>query len=147
MSFAVSPSPRPLSGSSLVIEVRVQVGFGSQMSVTVTVAQTWASLWFGGHSTSRSSTTVITGGVVSTTLMVALHGALFPNESVAVKVIRCEPTSRQAGASLERVGAESQLSVADAAAKKPVSCGSSLGVPQCDEHSTVMFEGQVRTSR
>jgi hypothetical protein len=68
MSSGVSPSPRPSSGSSLVIDLSRTTGAASHESSTVTVAVISASRWLGGHRVDGSSTTVTVGGVVSATV-------------------------------------------------------------------------------
>src|SRR5262245_50563336 len=73
MSSAVSPSPRPLSGSLLVIETSRIVGAASQTSVAVTEAVTVWSLWFGGQSSSGDTETVSWGAPVSDTVTVVMH--------------------------------------------------------------------------
>src|SRR6266403_4734771 len=57
MSFGSSPSPRPLSGSLLVIDSKVTAGFASQPSLVSSVAVIWTSLWFGGQRVSGDSET------------------------------------------------------------------------------------------
>src|SRR5262245_12948972 len=110
MSFGVSPSPRPLSGSSLVIEVSTTVGFGSHTSVTTSVAVMSAILWLGGHSASRLSDSAMVGGVVSTTVTLAVHCALLVDPSVAVNVTVVAPCGKNVGASLVMVGLPSHAS-------------------------------------
>ncbi len=65
MSLAVSPSPRPLSGSLEVMESRVTAGCGSWSSVTVTVATTSTMRWLGGQRAVGERVTVSCGGVRS----------------------------------------------------------------------------------
>ena len=47
ISFGLSPSPRPLSGSLLVTEISVNPASPARASSTVTDAVTVTSLWFG----------------------------------------------------------------------------------------------------
>lgn len=49
-SGAMSPSPRPLTGSLLVSEVMLQTGVAVQLSVALAVTATATILWSGGQS-------------------------------------------------------------------------------------------------
>src|SRR4029434_8146545 len=98
MSFTVSPSPVPLSGSLLVTEVRTKVGDGVQTSDTTTLAAMSASVLFGGQSGSGLTLAAIVGGWVSATVIVATHCLEFDEASVAVNVTFVGPTGRKLGA-------------------------------------------------
>src|SRR5690242_12363249 len=131
MSFAVSPSPSPLSGSLLVIETSWKVGLGSHTSATDTVALMVCILWFGGHSTVRSSTTEIVGGWVSWTVTVREQLEALPAPSVAVNVIVVvAPVAKHAGgAECVITGAVGQLSVAVAPFRNVWIAGSDTATP------------------
>src|SRR5260370_37089421 len=77
-------SLRALAGSSLVTLTIFQV-VASHVSVTCAKTRTFTHLSLGGQSTFGSAATlVITGGVVSTTLMTVPHEAVLPPESLTV---------------------------------------------------------------
>src|SRR5262249_51884361 len=67
MSWGLSPSPRPLSGSLLVIDTSRMTGLASQVSVATIVTVIATSLWFEGKSCAGDTLTDRFGGVVSTT--------------------------------------------------------------------------------
>src|SRR5438477_11140160 len=70
ISFAVSPSPRPLSGSLLVTLMILQLPATLPEHESLAKAATeieWYA-WFGGQSTDSLAVAVTTGGVVSTTV-------------------------------------------------------------------------------
>src|SRR5262245_19886123 len=136
MSFAVSPRPRPLSGSLLVIESSFTVGFGSHMSVTVIVAVIGTSLWSGGQSDVGDSLTLSVGGVVSTIVTDCVAALLFCDSSVAVHVTLVVPRPNSAGASFVSTGEASHTSVAAAVPR-------ATGVPFGPVHSAVTAAGAL----
>src|SRR5215471_10767954 len=136
MSCAVSPSPRPLSGSLLVIETSRTVGFGSQISLTVIDAVICASLWFGGHSVVGDSVTVSFGGVVSTIFTVCVAVPLFVDASMAVHVTVVLPRLKEDGALFVSTGAASHTSLALAVPR-------TTDVPVGPVHSAVTAAGAV----
>src|SRR5438105_1309598 len=83
ISFTVSPSPRPLSGSFEVAE-QVTAGLGSQTSIELLLMLTATSLWFGGQSEAGDGARVSTGALVSTMVTLVLQPDLFPLPSVAL---------------------------------------------------------------
>src|SRR6266403_997670 len=94
MSFGSSPSPRPLSGSLLVIDSKVTAGFASQPSLVSSVAVIWTSLWFGDQRVSGDSETRNVGehsGGECTVSGAALLVAL-PAELLAT-TLNCAPLS------------------------------------------------------
>src|SRR5687768_2175261 len=123
-----------------VLSVKVITGAGSQLSVAVALPVTLGSLGV-LHWTVASAGQLITGAVVSTTLMVWTQELLLPAQSVAVQVrVITEVLGQAPGAVLSVkviTGAGSQLSVAVAL---PVTLGS-LGVL----HWTVASGGQLIT--
>src|SRR5262249_53527170 len=137
------PSPVPLSGSLLTIELRTKVGLGSQTSVTWTVAWMGTSLWFGGQSTDLSSAMSMSGGVGSFTVTVAMQVEALLAASFAVNVTGVVPSGKNAGALLVIAGVVSQTSVADTPAKNGASCGSLAAVPPAAEHSMTIFAGHT----
>src|SRR5262245_38737358 len=136
MSFGWSPSPRPLSGSLLVIESSRTVGLGSHLSVTVIVAVIVTSLWLGGQSTVGESWTVRSWGVVSTIFTCCVAWPTFLESSVADQVTVVVPSLKSWGASLSMSGAASQTSVA-------VALPMSTGVPAGPVHSACALAGAV----
>ena len=88
-------------------------------------------------STSTSSGTVKSGGVVSTTVTVMDFDTALPESSVAVKVTVVTPSGQIAGALLVMVTEASQISVADAV-KGTI-------VPASVACSTIILAGTVRT--
>src|SRR5687767_11638996 len=98
MSFAVSPSPSPLSGSLDVIDVSAKVGFGLQTSATLTLAAIETSLWFGGQRTFGLRVKLIVGAWVSATVTVAEQVLWFPVSSVALNCTTVGPRPKNAGA-------------------------------------------------
>src|SRR5688572_13059093 len=88
MSLGRSPSPRPSSGSSLVMDVSTNEASSSHRSSTVTVATMVTSLWLGGHSTVRFSSTVMMGGVVSSMVITTSSlSSSSPSETTRVTVV------------------------------------------------------------
>src|SRR4249920_2418481 len=145
MSPAVSPSPRPLSGSLDAIDVRTKLGFGLQTSLTVTLAAIGTSLWFGGQRTFGFRVNAIVGCWVSFTVTVAEQVLWFPLSSVALNCTTVAPRPKNAGA-LSMMGTlGSQTSVADTPAKNAASWASLAGTPRLPVHSTVTSEGQPMT--
>src|SRR5215218_9636125 len=136
MSPRVSPSPRPLSASLLVIETTRTVGFGSQTSLTVIDAVICASLWSGGHSVVGATVTVSFGGVVSTIFTVCVAMPLFLDSSMAVHVTVVLPRVKEDGASFVSTGAASQTSLALAVPR-------TTDVPVGPVHSAVTAAGAV----
>src|SRR5882672_4473859 len=86
MSFGSSPSPRPLSGSLLVIDTKVTAGFAPQPSLVSSVAVIWTSLWFGDQRVSGDSMTRKVGVPVSRTVTSVVAVAWRPPGSVTVNV-------------------------------------------------------------
>src|SRR6266852_8446007 len=95
-SFAVSPSPRPSSGSLLVAVVSVAPADPETPSTTEKVVVTATSLWFGGHSELGLAEQVTVGAVTSIlTVAVAIDPGpvpSFPTPSLAVQLISWVPS-------------------------------------------------------
>src|SRR5881394_2149083 len=64
MSFAASPSPRPLSGSLLVADFSTKPVGPDPPSVTTTETVTFTILWFGGHNSDGLAAQVENFGAV-----------------------------------------------------------------------------------
>jgi len=80
-------------GSLLLTEMISQIGEASHTSPTGTLTATETILWFGGHRISGLAVTgAILGGVVSTTITVELHSAVFPESSKALQPIEVSPS-------------------------------------------------------
>src|SRR5438105_1082779 len=94
MSLAVSPSPRPLSGS-LEVAVQVTAGRASQRSVAVRVRLMPTSLWLGGHSTLGDAASWRAGGVVSTIFTVVAQLDLLPARSTALQARVVVPRAKE----------------------------------------------------
>src|SRR5688500_5060692 len=93
MSLAVSPSPRPLSGS-LLVTLRIwqaSVPPESQLSDTVVLTVTVTILWLGGQRLDGLAVEDDVGACVSLTVMVCWQLAELPLESVADQVIVVVP--------------------------------------------------------
>src|SRR5947207_13230018 len=75
MSLAVSPSPKPLSGSLLVVECNTNPFEPDKASLTFTAVVTAARLWFGGHSTFGDALHIKVGGVLSMLIPVTVVDA------------------------------------------------------------------------
>src|SRR5262245_2515241 len=135
MSLAVSPSPSPLSGSSLVADVSTNVGLGSQTSLTLTCTWIVASLWLGGQSLVRSSVTSIAGSWVSCTVTLALQLPVLNESSVEEKVTVVSPSGKNPGALLPIVREASQMSEALAPDRNEGIGGSVARAPLLPVHS------------
>src|SRR5262249_52327406 len=141
----VSPSPRPLSGSLLVIEVSTNVGDGSHTSCTATAALMPISLWLGGQSRFGLTEALIDGGCVSATVTVETQFETLPESSATVKLTGVTPSGKKAGALLVGVRLASQISVAETPAKNGASWGSFAAMPLLPVHSTLIGAGQTST--
>src|SRR5436853_7141476 len=64
MSFGVSPSPMPLSGSLLVVDLSTKAAGPDPSSVTTRETVTSTMLWFGGHNTGGLAAQVENFGAV-----------------------------------------------------------------------------------
>ena len=113
ISSVVSPSPRPLSGSLLLIETSFTVGCGSQTSVTVIVAVIGTSLWLGGQSMVGDSESVRTGGMVFLMITFCVAVPLFPESSTAVQRTVDSPRGKPLGELLRRVADGRDRRIAD----------------------------------
>src|SRR5262245_46954977 len=143
MSFAVFPSPPPLSAWFDVIDVSTKPGFGLHTSLTVTVAVMGTSLWFGGQSTFGLKVKAMVGACVSFTVTVAMQLRSFPVSSRAVNFTTVGPRPKNAGALSLMATLGSQTSLADTPEKNAASCGSLAATPRLPVHSTVTSDGQV----
>src|SRR5262245_57264572 len=112
MSLAVSPSPRPLSGSLLVIETSRTVGLGSHLSATVMFALISTSLWSGDQSTLGDTCTVSSGGTLSVMVILCVADDVLVEASFAVHVTVVRPTGKSIppGALFPTNGEASQIS-------------------------------------
>jgi hypothetical protein len=116
MSPAVSPSPRPLSGSLLVtLRMRPVTALTASSAWPDTFTETiW---WFGGQSTAGDALRlVMTGAVVSRTVTVKLPEAVLPAASWALAFTVVVPSGKvlpEAGLSVTTT-APSVSSVAEA---------------------------------
>src|SRR5262245_34519783 len=143
MSLAVSPSPRPLSGSLLTIVFSTKPAFGSQMSWTATLATMSRSLWLGGQSEVGSTEASIVGAWVSATVTLVAQFEVFPESSMTVNVTGVTPRGKNPGALLVGARDGSQMSLAETPAKKAASWGSFLSIPLLPVHSTTTGPGQL----
>src|SRR2546422_7631791 len=96
MSFVVSPSPTPLSGSLLVADTRT-TRTAPRLSLAATVRMTSTIRWSGGQRIRGLAGTERTGGVLSTThaRVAGLESAL-PAASTARTANVCRPSVRSA---------------------------------------------------
>src|SRR5262245_41002692 len=85
----------------------------------------------------------MSGGVVSSTVTLAVHWLELLSSSVAVNVTVVSPSGKQFGALLPIVTEGSQISLAETPPKNAASWGSSAGVPHGSAHSTTMSVGHV----
>jgi hypothetical protein len=111
MSFAVSPSPSPSSGSLLVAAERSAAPAEPETPPsTVTVVVTSTSLWFGGQSEGGEDEQTSAGGVASifTVADAVESGAApaLPTPSVARQLTSCTPSPVTVSGALALRGAE-----------------------------------------
>src|SRR6185503_6271376 len=113
-------SPRPVTGSLLVIDLIRTTGAGSTLSVAVTETTTGTIVSSSVRRLGSTEIEVITGAVRSTTVKVVVQVPTLPAGSTARTVTVCTPRPRRvpaAGVWL-RVEAPKQLSITVAAEAK-----------------------------
>src|SRR5688500_2176064 len=137
-------SPRPLTGSLLVIDTMRDSREVSALSVAVTETAT-GTIWL--FSTSRlgsTHTAVIVGAVTSTTLKVVVQVATLPSGSTAWIVTVCTPTPRAVPAAGDWVTVEAPLQLSTTVAEDAKS--GTIAVPVAPA-SAVIPSGHVTEGR